>query len=66
MASRIWDTTTKIRVMAESLNTFLYEDGKPSSKNCEHTNEEYRMMLERMRQVLWKEYDDLKEEVGLR
>lgn len=60
-----WDFCQGERYLAEELNYFLYENGKPTQKGGvpgikrNHTYEELWDKLENIRQMTWQNYDDM-------
>ena len=67
MASQIWDTAQNIKSLAESIDEFLFVDGKTSPKTRQfrhHTQEEFQEFLNKVRESLWEEQTDLFKEMG--
>lgn len=70
MASILWDIAQVNKRLVESLNDFLFEDGKPLRKGGvpgiykEHTEEEYREQLKAIQEeALWS-YEQIASELG--
>ena len=67
MASSIWDAAQTIRSSAESIDRFLYVDGKTSPKvkvYKEHSEEEVRLFLDGLREELWREFHSVDQGMG--
>ena len=65
MSSPMYDCGQEHKELGESLNYFLYKDGKPQNNDrVEHTYEELWDMLESIRVDAWNSYDDIADYMG--
>lgn len=65
MSHPIYDCGQEHRALGESLNYFLYKDGKPKNNiRVEHTYEELWDMLESIRVDAWDSYDNIASYMG--
>lgn len=65
MSNPIYDCGQDHKDLGETLNHFLYKDGKPNSNvRIEHTYEELWDMLEMIRVNAWASYDGIASYMG--
>lgn len=67
MATQYWDSAKNIRSLAESVDKFLYVDGKTSPKNKQlrhHMENEYQSFLDNIRESLWEEQTSMLKDMG--
>ena len=70
MASTIWDVAQSQARLTEEIRYFLYKDGKPLVKGGlpgtynQHTEAEYREMLDRIMRGLYDDFNSIADEMG--
>lgn len=70
MATVIWDTAQSQKQLADDVRHFLYQNGKPLVKKGlpgtynNHTEDEYREMLDRVMSSLYDNYKEISTDMG--
>lgn len=64
MASLIWDIANNNKQIGYMLNNFLYEGKVKDKVYKQHTEQEYRALLENLREDMFDSYNEASRELG--